>query len=441
MNAGLDQRRLERSDARGEQQPAAPLAGGAGAAAAGHQLPGSAQRQPRHGRLRRRALGDVRLQPGLRAGHRVLRLHGHLPAAEVLLPLLPEPAALRPPGPWSSSPATGCRARPPTCASSATATRSSLRLDGRLLERQATRPGPDRARGWRIRRSPSAPAASGLARWKRWGTSAGRPAARHAVRTPGAIERLTLAVDLVRAPAGSRAQGPVSSATPRCATRRDGRAGRMGERRLRRHRRRRAGRDGTLIASEAGIASILAETESGRGSRSRSTRWRSFRAGRRRACWRRRWGWKAGRHGTSWCYTTDGRSARADLASLPRRGRRYSRACARDWWCKEGWCRRCAIDAPKFRIPAARRRKARAVPPVSGGRGEFEPRWRRSPAALGMKSSRRPCFAAACTSPSMASPNASSTSPHHRFTLMPSDRDRSRRPTAARTPRAGRRRS
>ncbi len=92
MNAGLDQGAWADLVPGGEQQPPAPVAGRAGPAAAGHQLPGGPQRQPGHPGYRRRALGDVRLQPGLRARHRVLRLHGHLPAPQVLPVLLPEPA-------------------------------------------------------------------------------------------------------------------------------------------------------------------------------------------------------------------------------------------------------------------------------------------------------------------------------------------------------------
>ena len=138
----------------------------------------------------------------------------------------------------------------------------ALSLDGRLLERR----GPDRSRiATRLAHPPFTFGTDGFrpGRLEAVGYVGGRPVARHAVRTPGPIERLTLAVDLAGRPldGGQRdvlfatslrdAHGTiVPDAWENVAF---GVAGESGTRRE------------EPLPSEAGISSIVADVRPGRG--------------------------------------------------------------------------------------------------------------------------------------------------------------------------------
>ena len=139
----------------------------------------------------------------------------------------------------------------------------ALHLDGRLLGRR----GPDRGRiGARLAHPPFTFRTGGFraGTLEAIGYVAGRPVARHAVRTPGAIERLTLEVDLAGRPPDPRRRDVIFCH----GSFRDSRGtlvpdawenvafGLVGEGML-------VGRN--PYSSEAGIASILLETRPGRG--------------------------------------------------------------------------------------------------------------------------------------------------------------------------------
>ena len=216
-------------------------------------------------RHRRWALGDVRLQPGVRAGRGIVRLHGHLSGCRSSRTTSSAASAHRPRARWSSSPAHWTPG-------SATDVRVFSNCDEVELSSGRPPAGPQGARP-RPPEHPARPPArspSGLGEFRPGtllaaGYIAGREVARHAVRTPGPIERLTIdarsrrdarwtgaARDLLFCHASLRdAQGTVvPDAWENVAFGVSGRAAVIGN---------------NPSSSEAGIASILLATQPGPG--------------------------------------------------------------------------------------------------------------------------------------------------------------------------------